>query len=68
MVSHIAPSSVSKVSVPPTSQPVAASADGDDDDDEEDPLDAFMADMNEQAKSAKTEPKACDDTNIKLTC
>lgn len=63
MVSHIAPSSVSKVSVPPTSQPVAASAD-----DEEDPLDAFMADMNEQAKSAKTEPKACDDTNIKLTC
>lgn len=66
MVSPIAPSSVSKVSVPPTSQPVAASAD--DDDDEEDPLDAFMADMNEQAKSAKNEPKACKDTNIKLTC
>ncbi|KAI9312422.1 P-loop containing nucleoside triphosphate hydrolase protein [Dichotomocladium elegans] len=29
-----------------------------DDDDEEDPLDAFMADMNEQAKSTKTEIKA----------
>lgn len=39
--------------------PAAANnnANNDGDDDEEDPLDAFMADISEKAKTTKAEPK-----------
>lgn len=37
-----------------------------DDDDEEDPLDAFMADISEKAKTTKAEPKVW--STASLTC
>lgn len=37
--------------------PVAANNNANNDDDEEDPLDAFMADISEKAKTTKAEPK-----------
>jgi len=37
--------------------PAAANNNANNDDDEEDPLDAFMADISEKAKTTKAEPK-----------
>lgn len=42
-----------------------AAAAADDDEDEEDPLDAFMADISERAKTTRAEPKVrCRKTAI----